>query len=52
MEAEFECSKCGRNFRIEEAGYIGPKDREDNSCHGAQEFEHVCENCEGSNAYD
>ena len=51
-KATFKCSKCGRDFGIEETGYIGPVDREDTSCHPAQVFEEVCCECEGSNAYD
>ena len=50
-EGEFTCDKCGRTFGIHEAGYIGPKDRDDKSCHPMQQFEYVCETCEGSNAY-
>ena len=48
---QYRCDKCGREFGIEEAGYIGPRDREDDSCHPGQDFEYVCETCEGSNAH-
>jgi len=49
--AKFRCTKCEREFTIEEAGYIGPRDRGDESCSPTQDFEYVCETCEGSNAY-
>jgi len=42
-----DCSRCGREIEsMEEVGYLGPVDRDDDSCHPFMKFETVCVECE------
>jgi len=43
---DFVCDKCGRVVGIEDLGYLGPKDRDDKSCHPFMNFECLCIECE------
>jgi hypothetical protein len=45
-DEKFICNKCEKEFNIWEAGYIGPEDREDESCNPFVKFVYICEHCE------
>ncbi len=42
---EEKCDRCGKMFDMDQIGYIGPADFEDDSCHPFMEMLTVCEGC-------
>ena len=41
----YKCDICGKDFNLEQGGYLGPNDPESEKVHLFNEFEKVCGGC-------